>query len=120
MSRVPSSLPPRAQALLYDVATAATHIVEFTRDKTYEDFETDVLLRSAVERQFEIVGEAVAQLGRIDAELVGRITGAPRIIAFRNILIHGYAAIRTNVVWDTVQSDLDQLRAEVAALLAAD
>ena len=59
-----------------------------------------------MERQFEIIGEAVAQLGRIDADLVERIADAPRIIAFRNILIHGYAAIRTEVVWDTVQSDL--------------
>ena len=57
------------------------------------------MLRSAVERQFEIIGEALAQLLRLDPSLRSRKSDAGRIIAFRNRLIHGYASVADDVVW---------------------
>ena len=76
------------------------------------------MLRSAVERQLEIVGEALAQLARRDPDAVGRVTEYPRIIAFRNILVHGYAEVDSRLVWDIVTMKLSALRNEVVALLA--
>ncbi len=58
------------------------------------------MLRAAVEREFEIIGEALAQLSKLDAALVARISDYRRIIAFRNILIHGYADVDDQLVWD--------------------
>jgi len=78
------------------------------------------MLRSAVERQFEIIGEALAQLVRLDEALASRISEYRRIIAFRNILIHGYAEVDHRIVWDIVESKLPRLRREVAALLEED
>jgi uncharacterized protein with HEPN domain len=76
------------------------------------------MLRSAVERQLEIVGEALAQLARIDTETASRISEHRRIIAFRNILIHGYAEIDHRIVWDVLEGKLPVVRAEARALLS--
>lgn len=54
-----------SKACLHDVYQAAELILLFTKDKVYADYDTDILLRSAIERQFEIVGEAINRLRRI-------------------------------------------------------
>lgn len=75
-------------------------------------------MRSAVERQFEIIGEALAQLAKVDETIVARIGEHRRIIAFRNILIHGYADVDDRLVWDIVQGKLPVLHREVKAILS--
>ena len=60
------------------------------------------MLRAAVERQCEIIGEALTKLAWFDPPLAGRISEHRRIIAFRNILIHGYADVDHRLVWDVV------------------
>lgn len=106
-----------AKKYLHDIRQAAELIANFTASKTLADYEGDALLRSAVERQFEIIGEALAQLARLDQAVAARITDYRRIIAFRNILIHGYAEIDNRIVWDIVESKLPMLHREVSALL---
>jgi uncharacterized protein with HEPN domain len=76
------------------------------------------MLRAAVERQFEIIGEALVRLARLDEGFVARISEHRRIVAFRNILIHGYADVDDRLVWDVVQSKLPLLLREVEGLLA--
>ncbi|HSV73787.1 MAG TPA: HepT-like ribonuclease domain-containing protein [Chthonomonadales bacterium] len=106
-----------AKKYLYDIQQAAELIAGFTQGKTLAEHEGDAMLRSAVERQFGIIGEALAQLARLNEPLAEGITEYRRMIAFRNILIHGYAEIDHRIVWDIVQSKLPTLRREVAALL---
>jgi uncharacterized protein with HEPN domain len=95
-------------------------VTQFTAGKRLEDYDQDAMLRSAVERQFEIIGEALAQLAKLDRTVAERITEHSRIIAFRNILIHGYANVDDQLVWDIVQTKLPVLRREVEALLKED
>ena len=102
---------------LWDAREAADAIIAFTRGKTAGDFASDLYLRSAVERQFEIIGEALAQLARADRELAAQIPQLRDIVAFRNILIHGYAVIDRARVWRTVEDDLPRLRVTLAQLL---
>jgi uncharacterized protein with HEPN domain len=61
------------KSLLWDARDAVTAIANMTVGKSFADFDSDLVLRSAVERQFEIVGEALNRLDRLDATLAGRI-----------------------------------------------
>jgi len=106
-----------AKKYLYDIAEAAEQIAAFTAGKTFADYEGDAMLRSAVERQFEIVGEALGQLARLHEAIAARMTDYRRVIALRNILVHGYAQVDDRLVWDIVETRLPALRREVAALL---
>ena len=108
------------RAFLWDAHRAAQAIEDFTRGKSYDEFAQDLLLRSAVERQFEVIGEGLSQLAKHAPELAAKIPDLRRIIAFRNILIHGYAAIDRETVWRVVRENLPDLRAALAALLAAE
>lgn len=107
-----------AKKHLYDIQRAAERIAEFTAGKRLEDYRSHAMLRSAVERQFEIIGEALTRLVRLDETLAARITHHRRIVAFRNILIHGYANVDDRLVWDVVETSLPVLRREVEALLS--
>jgi uncharacterized protein with HEPN domain len=105
------------KTLLWDARDAASTIAAMTADRTFADFDSDILLRSAVERQFEILGEALAQLARLDATLAAKVPDLREIVAFRNILIHGYALVDRARVWRAVQDDLPELRAALGDLL---
>jgi uncharacterized protein with HEPN domain len=106
-----------AQKYLHDMQRAAELLDQFTAGRRFQDYEGDPMLRAAVERQFEIIGEALAQLTRLDATAAAQITDFRRIVAFRNILIHGYAEVDNRLVWDIVESKLPTLRAQVETLL---
>jgi len=106
------------KGLLWDAREAANAIAAMTEGKSFEDFERDIVLRSAVERQFEIIGEALRQMARLDPALAARIPDLREIVAFRNILIHGYAVIDRARVWRAAQNDLPGLRAALNKLLA--
>jgi uncharacterized protein with HEPN domain len=106
-----------ARVLLWDICHAADAVADFTRGKTIEAYKADRFLRSAVERQLTILGEAVVQLSRLTPELAERIPDQGSIIAFRNLLIHGYDAVVEELVWGILEEDLPTLRARVAQLL---
>jgi len=106
------------KSLLWDAGEAANAIAAMTAGKSFTDFDGDVVLRSAVERQFEILGEALGRLARLDTALAARIPDLREIVAFRNVLIHGYAVIDRARVWRAVQDDLPALRAALEDLLA--
>ena len=81
--------PLEVRKYLFDVLQACELLLRFTSGKTFDEYAKDELLRSAVERQFEIIGEALGQALRVDSALAGAVTDSGRIIAFRNRLIHG-------------------------------
>lgn len=106
-----------ARKYLHDVQRAADLLRTFTEGKTLADYVNDVMLRSAVERQFEIIGEAMTSLAKVDEITANRISHYQRIIAFRNVLIHGYADVDDRLVWDVLQTHLSTLRREIHDLV---
>jgi len=110
-------MQPEIKKYLYDIQEACRKLDAFTKRRSLDNYLADEMLRSAVERQFEIVGEALSRLHKVDANLAGGIPDFRRIIAFRNILIHGYATIRNDTVWGVVQTDLPVLSSHIKELL---
>jgi uncharacterized protein with HEPN domain len=106
-----------ARKYLYDIQQAAELVAQFTAGKAFADYQREPMIRLAVERGFEIIGEALSQLAKLDAALAVRISEYRRIIAFRNILIHGYAEVDDRLVWDVVETKLPVLRQQAAELL---
>ena len=106
-----------AKKHLEDVRRPAALLLEFTSDESFEDYSGDALLRSAEERQFQIIGEALNRLLRDDPQVAAKIDDYRRIIAFRNIIVHGYDALDDLIVWDIVQQNLPTLHRDVVELL---
>ena len=102
---------------LYDIREAASAIVRFVEGKTFEAYTGDELIRSGVERKFEIVGEALNRLKTADPNLVEEIREHRSIVSFRNILAHGYDTIEDRIVWGIIQEDLNDLLVDVNRLI---
>ncbi len=111
-------MPRDARKYLFDIAEASKLVSEFVTGKTLDDYLKSALLQSGVERQFEIIGEALGQLAKVDQQLAIRITDFQKIVSFRNVLIHGYADVDDELVWDIVETRLHVLREEVEKLIA--
>jgi|AP95_1055475.scaffolds.fasta_scaffold124478_2 uncharacterized protein with HEPN domain len=110
-------MPPTTPKLLDDISDSASFILSVTAGRTLEDYIADRLLRQAVERNFEIIGEAMTRLARTDSSSAARIDEHRQIIAFRNILSHGYDVIDDAAVWHVIQHDLATLAEQVAELI---
>ena len=107
----------RVQECLNDLIFNVEELLSFVAGMSYEDYREDRKTQAAVERKFEIIGEALNRLSRINPELLSQITNYRSIISFRNILANGYDSVEDRVVWGIVESDLDQLLRDVIRLL---
>jgi uncharacterized protein with HEPN domain len=103
--------------LLEDMRAAATFILEATAGLSLAEYRSNKTLRFAVERNFEIIGEAVNRLSRLDPDMAAQIPDQRRIVAFRNLLIHAYDVIDDAQVWDVVTGSLPAFHQQVEALL---
>jgi uncharacterized protein with HEPN domain len=103
---------------LYDVVTAAGAITSFIAGRSLRDYRDDLMLRSAVERQFEILGEALSRALRIDPGLTARVAACRGAIDFRNVIAHEYDALAPATVWDIARNELPALARDVGDELA--
>lgn len=102
---------------LRDIEASSVLIQRVTRGLSLEEYAADPVLRAAVERHFEIIGEAVRRLQRHDPDSALHLADADRIVAFRNVLIHGYDLVDDATVWEVIGNQLPTLLTEVRPLL---
>jgi uncharacterized protein with HEPN domain len=76
------------------------------------------MLRSAIERKFEIIGEGLNRIQKTAPDVLLQIRNYRDIISFRNILTHGYDSIDDRIVWGIIEEDLDPLAEDIEALFA--
>jgi len=110
----------RAKKRLLDALEACNSIASFARGKSAADYQRDEMLRSAVERKIEIIGEALTQASEIEPEIQDRVADLRRIVAMRNRIIHGYDTVDEEIVWDVITTKLSPLREQIAALLESE
>ncbi len=104
---------------LIDILQAADEIKNFVSGMDYESYRNNTVTQRAVERDFEIIGEALSRIRNTDDELLEKISEHHRIIGFRNILIHGYDIVDEAIVWKAVTNHLPKLVEEINKILYA-
>ena len=110
-------MPPELLKLLVDIRDAASDIRSFTTGMDLQDYRLDAKCRAAVERKFEIIGEACTRLRDRFPEIFGKLLFGSQIIGFRNRLIHGYDNVDDSIVWDAVTQKLPGLEENVLNLI---
>lgn len=111
------SFPRDPRSYLWDVMDAADSILSFTNGLAEEEYLGHPIVRAAVERKFQIIGEALNLLRKTAPGLAGRIPDLADIVAFRNVIVHGYESLDHARVWDRIVGPLPKLRDAVADLL---
>lgn len=96
--------------LLEDMSRAIDEVETFCAGKSFSDFESDRQLQLVVERELEIIGEALSRLRRDYPALALKISEADKIIGMRNILAHGYDVLEHEILWDVVENKLSGLK----------
>lgn len=102
---------------LFDIAKSAKDVQTFTENLTFAEYASNPLVKAAVERKFEIMGEALNRLHKSSPEIVEAVRNYKKIIAFRNILIHGYDSVSDPIVWDIIKKSLPELCDDVEIFL---
>jgi uncharacterized protein with HEPN domain len=106
----------RIEMYLLDISNSIDSIYEFLgQERNFKYYESNKLLRRAVERELEIIGEALNRILKINPE-VG-ITDSRRIVNLRNWVIHSYDTVDNIIIWGIINKDLPLLKKQVSKLL---
>ena len=105
------------KAWLYDILNAIVEIESFfsNRHKKFEIYQNDLRTKRAVERNIEIIGEALSRILNRDKTII--ITNSRKIVDTRNRIIHGYDSVSDDIIWGIIINHLAILKAEIEELL---
>ncbi|RLD40125.1 MAG: hypothetical protein DRI86_15830 [Bacteroidetes bacterium] len=102
---------------LYDIQESIASIEDFIgKENNFNNYLSNKMLRRAVEREFEIIGEAMSRIDKIDKTI--SISSKKHIISMRNRVIHGYDKIDNEIIWGTIIRHLPTLKKEIFELIS--
>jgi uncharacterized protein with HEPN domain len=109
----------RIKAYLYDIHNAIKEVDSFLEGRTqnYFEYKKDIMLKRAIERELEIIGEAMNRIIKRDATFITRISDSKDIIGLRNQVIHAYDNLSDENIWAIIINHLPKLKKEVSILL---
>ena len=103
-------MPHRLDKLLLDIRISCEEIIEFCKSKDLDNLRSERMLQLALEREFEIIGEALVRIERIDADKLSlSLPDYRKIIGFRNLVAHGYDLIDDVILWDLATNHIPDL-----------
>lgn len=105
------------QKYLHDMISSCEFLLEFTNGRTVDDYREDRAFRSAVERELQIIGEALMQLNDARPDIAEQIPDYTNIIGFRHVLVHGYDALNPATVWNVIETKLAHLKDRIRTIL---
>lgn len=109
-------MQPKVKMYLLDISISIDSIFEYLgEERNFESYENEKLLRRAVERELEIIGEATNRIIQVDPEI--DISEARRIVNLRNMVIHLYDNVDNVIIWGIIHKDLPILKNQVDHLL---
>lgn len=106
-----------AAKLVWDAREAADRITRFVGGRSLNDYLGDEFAQSAVERQIEVIGDALGRLRAMEPDVARRVPRLHQLVAIRNLLQHQYGEIDGRLVWDVVKTRIPALRESLRALL---
>lgn len=110
-------MPRSLELYLSDLLDASLRIAKFIKGMDLSNYESNELVRSAVERQFTVIGEAMRQMEQHYPDFLHGILEARRIVDFRNFLVHQYANVDDEEVWSAAKSKLPDFQHQVQLLI---
>jgi uncharacterized protein with HEPN domain len=111
-------MPQRPDVFLETALLALRRVSRFMAKRSLSAYLADDLCQSAVERQLEIAGDALGQLRKLDAVLFGKIPDGDLVVAFRNVLAHGYATLDHRRVYEIASIRAGELLKTLETLLS--
>ena len=111
-------MPRDPRAYLWDIQQGCLNVQTFLIGISIDEYLQNLLVRSAVERQLQNIGEALAQLAKVAPDLASRVPDYRQLIGFRNVLVHGYASLKHAEVWRAIAESLPPLLGAVKTLFA--
>jgi uncharacterized protein with HEPN domain len=107
---------PKDKERLLHMIEAIDNIIEFVAEKTFDSYRKDKILRFAIIKNLEIIGEAAYLLSK-DFKSKNDSIEWNDIIGMRHILVHGYYQIKDEIIWATIETDLIPLKSKIQKLI---
>jgi len=106
----------KVRKYLFDIQVSIDSIYEYIGEKRdFFEYQTNKLLRRGVERELEIIGEALNRILKLDENI--KISSSKRIVGLRNFIIHNYDKVDDTIIWGIISKDLLLLKSEVKLLM---